>query len=50
MKTFFSFRHAEAVLLKGSNFTEIWPHLWPLMVFMVIITLIAMKRYRRTLD
>lgn len=41
---------SRGILLKGSNFVEIWPHLWPLLVFMVVITLIAMKRYRRTLD
>lgn len=41
---------SRGILLKGSNFMEIWPHLWPLMAFMVVITLIAMKRYRRTLD
>jgi ABC-2 type transport system permease protein len=41
---------SRGILLKGSNFVEIWPHLWPLLLFMVIITLIAMKRYRRTLD
>ncbi len=41
---------SRGILLKGSNFMEIWPHLWPLLVFMVVITLIAMKRYRRTLD
>ena len=41
---------SRGIMLKGSNFSEIWPHLWPLMLFMVAITLIAMKRYRRTLD
>ncbi|MGE4314314.1 MAG: ABC transporter permease [Pseudobdellovibrionaceae bacterium] len=41
---------SRGILLKGSNFAEIWPHFWPMLVFMVVITLIAMKRYRRTLD
>jgi len=41
---------SRGILLKGSTFMEIWPHLWPLLVFMVAITAIAMKRYRRTLD
>ena len=41
---------SRGIMLKGSNFLEIWPHLWPLLVFMVMIMLIAMKRYRRTLD
>ncbi len=38
------------IMLKGSGFNEIWPHLWPMLVFMLAITYIAMKRYRRTLD
>lgn len=41
---------SRGILLKGSDFTEIWPHLWPLFLFMIVITIIAMKRYRRTLD
>lgn len=41
---------SRAILLKGSTFSEIWPNVWPLLVFMVVITVIAMKRYRRTLD
>lgn len=41
---------SRGVLLKGNGFIEIWPDLIPLLVFMVIITLIAMKRYRQTLD
>lgn len=41
---------SRGILLKGSGMAEIWPHVWPLLVFMAAITLIAMKRYRRTLD
>lgn len=43
-------RIVRSVMLKGGNFAEIWPHLWPLCLFMVIITTIAMKAYRKTLD
>jgi ABC-2 type transport system permease protein len=43
-------RIVRGILLKGNGFIEIWPNLWPLMLFMVVVTLIAMKRYRRTLD
>jgi ABC-2 type transport system permease protein len=43
-------RIARGILLKGNGLAEIWPNLWPLIVFMVVITLVAMKRYRRTLD
>ncbi|WP_417782372.1 ABC transporter permease [Terasakiella pusilla] len=41
---------SRGILLKGSTFVDIWPHLWPLLVFMVAITCIAILRYRRTLD
>ena len=41
---------SRGILLKGSDFSEIWSSLWPLFVFMLLITLIAMRCYRRTLD
>lgn len=43
-------RIVRGILLKGNGLTEIWPNLWPLLIFMLVITAIAMKRYRRTLD
>lgn len=43
-------RIVRGIMLKGGDFIEIWPNIWPLMIFMVVITAIAMKVYRRTLD
>lgn len=43
-------RVVRGILLKGSDFAALWPHIWPLLLFMVLITLFAMKLYRRTLD
>ena len=43
-------RIARGIMLKGSDFSEIWPHIWPLLIFMMVMTAIAMKVYRRTLD
>lgn len=43
-------RIVRGILLKGNGFIEIWPHLWPMLIFMCVITAIAMKRYKRTLD
>lgn len=43
-------RLVRGVMLKGSDFSEIWPHIWPLCIFMLVITVITMKVYRRTLD
>lgn len=43
-------RVVRGILLKGSDVSALWPHIWPLLLFMVLITLFAMKLYRRTLD
>ena len=47
-------RHAVAIarfiLLKGNGAAEIAPHLWPLLLFLVVAMTIGVKRYRQTLD
>jgi ABC-2 type transport system permease protein len=43
-------RIVRGIVLKGNNFALIWPNLWPIFVFMLIALLIAVKRYRKTLD
>ena len=43
-------RIVRGILLKGNGIVEIWPNLWPMMLFLTVITMIAMKRYKRTLD
>ncbi len=43
-------RIVRSIMLKGGTLIEITPHLWPLFLFMTVITAIAMKLYRRTLD
>ncbi|MDE2030617.1 MAG: ABC transporter permease, partial [Alphaproteobacteria bacterium] len=43
-------RIVRGILLKGNGIVEIWPDLWPLFVFMAVITALAMKFYRSTLD
>ena len=43
-------RIVRSIMLKGGEFLEIWPNVWPLLIFMILVTLIAMKVYRRTLD
>ncbi len=43
-------RIVRGILLKGNGLLEIWPNLWPLFLFMVVVTVFAMKRYKRTLD
>ncbi len=43
-------RIVRGVLLKGNGFAEIAPHLWPLLLFLVVAMTIGVKRYRQTLD
>ncbi|HYD18323.1 MAG TPA: ABC transporter permease [Patescibacteria group bacterium] len=43
-------RISRGVLLKSIDFADMWVDLWPMLAFLVFITLLAMKRYRRTLD
>ncbi|MES2366751.1 MAG: ABC transporter permease [Pseudomonadota bacterium] len=43
-------RIVRGIMLKGNGWTETWPSVWPLLVFMAVVLLIALKRYRRTLD
>ncbi|MBI3676878.1 MAG: ABC transporter permease [Proteobacteria bacterium] len=43
-------RIVRGILLKGNGFAEIWPQLWPLILFMFAAGAVAMARFRRTLD
>lgn len=38
------------IMLKGIGFSEVWVDLWPILVFMLVMLMIALKRYRQTLD
>ena len=38
------------VLLKGSGLDQLWPQVWPIVVFMVVVIAIGLLFYRRTLD
>ena len=38
------------VLLKGSPLHELWPQIWPIVVFMLVVIAIGLQFYRRTLD
>jgi ABC-2 type transport system permease protein len=43
-------RIVRGILLKGNGVTEILPNLWPIAVFLLIVSAIALNRYRQTLD
>ncbi len=38
------------IKLKGSNFFEVWPDLWPILLFLAIVILLCVFFYRKTLD
>ncbi len=43
-------RLVRGILLKGNGWQELWPDIWPLMVFGLAVMVIAVVFYRRTLD
>jgi ABC-2 type transport system permease protein len=43
-------RIVRGILLKGNGALETLPHLGPLLLFMLLVILLGLKRYRRTLD
>ena len=38
------------LMLKGNPFVDLWPSLWPILVFMLVVMGLGLKVYRRTLD
>jgi ABC-2 type transport system permease protein len=43
-------RIVRGIMLKDNSLSEIWPNLWPLLVFMFAAAGVALARFRRTLD
>ena len=43
-------RIVRGIILKGNSFALVWPSIWPIILIMFVAILIAVKRYRRTLD
>jgi ABC-2 type transport system permease protein len=43
-------RIIRGVMLKGNDLADIWPHLWPLLLFIAVVLAVGLKRFRRTLD
>lgn len=43
-------RIVRGILLKGIGPADIWPHIWPLLIFLLVVGTVAMARYRKTLD
>ena len=43
-------RIVRGVVLKGNGWVEVWPDTWPILVFLLIVSVIGLRRYRQTLD
>ena len=41
---------ARGILLKGNNLHQLWPQIWPIMLFMAFVLVLGLLVYRRTLD
>ena len=38
------------LMLKGNSFVDLWPSLWPILLFMLVVMVLGLKVYRKTLD
>ncbi|MCF4167170.1 ABC transporter permease [Zavarzinia compransoris] len=43
-------RVVRGVMLRGNGFGEVAANAWPLVVILVVVTFVALRRYKRTLD
>lgn len=47
--TYFN-RLIRGILLKGNSWADSWPSVWPMMIFTLVMMIVAVATYRRTLD
>jgi len=38
------------IMLKGNELPELWPQIWPILAFMLVVILLGLRFYKRTLD
>jgi ABC-2 type transport system permease protein len=43
-------RIVRGILLKGNSFAEVWPNIWPIFAFMMVVIGLGLGVYRKTLD
>ena len=43
-------RIVRGIMLKGAEASQLWGDLWPMLLFMTVAGVVALKRYRQTLD
>ncbi|HYJ98154.1 MAG TPA: ABC transporter permease [Burkholderiaceae bacterium] len=48
--TTYFMRSVRGILLKGNDWVDLWPHIWPMLLFTAVVLSIALRFYRKTLD
>jgi len=48
--TTYFMRSVRGILLKGNGWLELWPNIWPMLLFTLVVMTIALRFYRKTLD
>jgi len=48
--TTYFMRAVRGILLKGNDWVDLWPHVWPMLLFTAVVLSIALRFYRKTLD
>lgn len=48
--TTYFMRAVRGILLKGNGWVDLWPHIWPMALFTLVVMTIALRFYRKTLD
>jgi ABC-2 type transport system permease protein len=48
--TTYFMRAVRGILLKGNGWVDLWPHIWPMLLFTAVVMTIALRFYRKTLD
>jgi ABC-2 type transport system permease protein len=43
-------RIVRGVMLKGNALADVWTDIWPLLAFLFVVSVLALLRYRQTLD
>lgn len=43
-------RIVRGIILKGNTLHLVWPNIWPMLIFMCLVLMVALTRYRKTLD
>lgn len=38
------------IMLKGNDLVQLWPQVWPILLFMIVVIAIGLRFYKRTLD